>query len=62
MTSNGVESSDNLIEKLELVDRESGLTVWTETVNKASSGDMKDFPLNWTSPHTLRLPVLGNSS
>ena len=34
---------DNLIEKLELVDRESGLTVWTETVNKASSGDMKDF-------------------
>lgn len=43
VTSNGVESSDNLIEKLELVDRESGLTVWTETVNKASSGDMKDF-------------------
>lgn len=43
VTSNGVESSDNLIEKLELVDRESGLTVWAESVNKASSGDMSDF-------------------
>lgn len=54
VTSNGVESSDNLIEKLELVDRESGLTVWTETVNKASSGDMKDFSfeLDFTSYFT----------
>lgn len=54
VTSNGVESSDNLIEKLELVDRESGLTVWTATVNKASSGDMKDFSfeLDFTSYFT----------
>lgn len=54
ITSNGVESSENLIEKLELVDRESGLTVWQETVNKASSGDMKDFSfeLEFTSYFT----------
>lgn len=53
-TSNGVESSENLIEKLELVDRESGLTVWQTTVNKASSGDMTDFSfeLEFTSYFT----------
>lgn len=54
ITSNGVESSENLIEKLELVDRDSGLSVWQQTINKASSGDMTDFSfeLEFTSYFT----------
>ncbi len=43
VTSGGGIETENSIERLELVDRDSGLTVWSERVNKPSSGDMADF-------------------
>lgn len=51
MTSGGGIETENSIETLEIVDRDSGLTVWTERVNRPSSGDLTDytFELDFTS-------------
>lgn len=51
VTSGGGIETENSIETLEIVDRDSGLTVWTERVNKPSSGDLTDytFELDFTS-------------
>lgn len=43
VTSGGGIETENSIETLEIVDRDSGLTVWTERVNKPSSGDLTDY-------------------
>lgn len=43
ITSGGGIETENSIETLEIVDRDSGLTVWTERVNKPSSGDLTDY-------------------
>lgn len=43
VTSGGGIETENSIETLEIVDRDSGLTVWTERVNKQSSGDLTDY-------------------
>lgn len=51
VTSGGGIETENSIETLEIVDRDSGLTVWTERVNRPSSGDLTDytFELDFTS-------------
>ena len=43
VTSGGGIETENSIETLEIVDRDSGLTVWTERVNRPSSGDLTDY-------------------
>ena len=51
VTSGGGIETENSIETLEIVDRDSGLTVWAERVNRPSSGDLTDytFELDFTS-------------
>lgn len=50
ITTSGKEQSENSIQKIEIVDRDSGLTVFSETMNRASSKDLSDFsfPLDFT--------------
>lgn len=50
-TTVGTEISENSIERIEIVDRDSGLTVFQQTVNQQSSGDLASdfsFPLDFT--------------
>lgn len=51
VTMSGKEQQENSIQKIEIVDRDSGLTVYSETLNRASSKDLSDFsfPLDFTS-------------
>lgn len=50
ITTSGKEQQENSIQKIEIVDRDSGLTVFSETMNRASSKDLSDFsfPLDFT--------------
>ncbi|MBD5243661.1 MAG: hypothetical protein HDS60_06215 [Barnesiella sp.] len=43
ITMVGVSEVDNAIATLELIDRDTNLTVWSENVNKPSSASMDDF-------------------
>lgn len=43
VTMVGSVESENTIDTLELIDRDTNLTVWSERVNKPSSGDVADF-------------------
>lgn len=43
VTSGGGIETENSIETLEIVDRDSGLTVWKERVNRPSSTDLSDY-------------------
>lgn len=43
VTMSGSNEVDNAIATLELIDRDSNLTVWSENVNKPSSASMDDF-------------------
>ncbi|MBR4041304.1 MAG: hypothetical protein IKJ09_03265, partial [Bacteroidaceae bacterium] len=50
-TTVGTEISENSIERIEIVDRDSGLTVFQQTVNQQSSGDLASdfsFPIDFT--------------
>lgn len=51
VTTVGSTETDNSIEMLELIDRDSGLTVWSSRVNKASSSGLDDysFPIDFTA-------------
>lgn len=51
VTMSGNTEVDNAIESLELIDRDTNVTVWSQTVNKASSADMEDysFSIDFTS-------------
>lgn len=54
-TTVGAETTENSIERIELVDRDSGLTVYSQTVNQQSSGDLIadfSFPVDFTSYFT----------
>lgn len=50
ITMNGNDNSENTIHKIEIVDRDSGLTVFSQVVNQPSSKDLTDysFPLDFT--------------
>jgi len=54
VTTVGSTETDNSIEMLELVDRDSGLTVWSSRVNQASSDSLTDytFPIDFTAYFT----------
>ena len=43
ITMSGSNEVDNAIATLELIDRDTNITVWTENVNKPSSASMDDF-------------------
>lgn len=43
VTMSGANEVDNAIATLELIDRDSNITVWSENVNKPSSASMDDF-------------------
>lgn len=51
VTMSGSTEVDNAIALLELVDRDTNVTVWAESVNKPSSAGMDDFsfPIDFTS-------------
>ncbi|MBD5327928.1 MAG: hypothetical protein HDR99_05645 [Bacteroides sp.] len=51
ITMAGANEVDNAIATLELIDRDTNLTVWSENVNKPSSASMDDysFPIDFTS-------------
>ena len=51
VTTVGSTETDNSIETLELVDRDSGLTVWSSRVNQASSDSLTDYtyPVDFTA-------------
>ncbi len=50
ITMAGSSEVDNAIATLELIDRDTNLTVWSENVNKPSSASMEDFsfPIDFT--------------
>lgn len=50
ITMAGANEVDNAIATLELIDRDTNLTVWSENVNKPSSASMEDFsfPIDFT--------------